>query len=91
MQVISDDNQNDIEIRNFLICIAMRSDEFTKEVLTTFFKMNFILIKRQMNQLKHISHIYDKNIPNTLTCIYFLYNFQISSRNLFSQHRTLFN
>lgn len=37
MQVISDDNQNDIEIKNFLICIAMRSDEFTKEVLTTFF------------------------------------------------------
>lgn len=37
MQVISDDNQNDIEIRNFLICIAMCSDEFTKELLTTFF------------------------------------------------------
>lgn len=37
MQVIYDENQNYIEIKNFLICIAMRSDEFPKEVLTTFF------------------------------------------------------
>lgn len=46
MQVISDDNQNDIEIKNFLICIAMRSDEFTKEVLTTFFKDEFYFDKK---------------------------------------------
>lgn len=52
MQVISDDNQNDIEIRNFLICIAMRSDEFTKEVLTTFFKDEFYFDKKANESIK---------------------------------------
>lgn len=70
----------------------MRLDEFIKEAPTTFFVMNFIFIERYKNLIKHTSHINLKIFP-TLTFIHFVCNLQINSfsRNLFPQHRTLFD